>query len=137
MIRYTLTCPAEHEFEGWFRSSSDYDAQSAKGLLECPICGTADVRKGIMAPAVARAVDPHESAAKMMKMRQFFTQVRKQVIENGENVGDQFPDEARAIHYGDAEERQIYGEATLQDAKELVEEGIQILPLPPEDKLDG
>ncbi|HAH11645.1 MAG TPA: DUF1178 domain-containing protein, partial [Alphaproteobacteria bacterium] len=108
-----------------------------RGLLECPVCGSSDVRKAIMAPAVARGVDPVEQAAKYKRMRQFFTAMRKHVEENGDYVGEKFPDEARAIHYGDAEERQIYGEATLEDARDLLEEGITVLPLPPEEKQDS
>ena len=134
MIRYQLRCPQDHEFEGWFRSSADYDAQAKKGLLECPVCGSGEVDKAIMAPAVATAEAREDRAMRMTKMRQFFTQVRKHVENNAEYVGEKFPDEARAIHYGDAEERQIYGEATLADAKELMEEGIPVLPLPPEEQ---
>lgn len=134
MIRYRLRCPDEHEFEGWFRSSADYDGQAQKGLLECPVCGSENVEKAIMAPAVATAEVKADRAARMTKMRQFFTQVRKHVETNAEYVGEKFPDEARAIHYGDAEDRQIYGEATLADAKDLLEEGIPVLPLPPEEQ---
>jgi hypothetical protein len=133
MIRYQLQCPEDHGFEGWFRSSADYDGQAAKGLLECPVCGSDQVSKAIMAPAVTTAEAKEDRAARMLKMRQFFTQVRKHVETNADYVGDKFPDEARAIHYGDAEERQIYGEATLADAKELLEEGIAVMPLPPEE----
>jgi hypothetical protein len=137
MIRYQLACDADHEFEGWFKSSGDYDAQAKRGLLECPVCGSGEVRKAIMAPAVATSEMKDDRAVRMKKMRQFFTQVRKQVEDNAEYVGDKFPDEARAIHYGDAEERQIYGEATLADAKELIEEGIPVMPLPPEERQDS
>jgi hypothetical protein len=136
MIRYQLRCPEDHEFEGWFRSSEEYDAQSRKGLLECPACGSDQVSKAIMAPAVATAEAKEDRAQRMKKMRQFFTQVRKHVETNAEYVGEKFPDEARAIHYGDAEERQIYGEASLTDAKELIDEGIAVMPLPPEDKTE-
>lgn len=133
MIRYNLVCDADHDFEGWFRSSGDFDAQARKGLLECPVCGAKDVRKAIMAPSVATAEVRQDRAERMLKMRQFFTQVRKNVEANADYVGEKFPEEARAIHYGDAEERQIYGEATLADARELIEEGISILPLPPDE----
>lgn len=136
MIRYQLRCVDEHEFEGWFRSSADYDGQAKKGLLECPVCGSGEVGKAIMAPAVSTAEAKEDRAMRMTKMRQFFTQVRKHVETNADYVGDKFPDEARAIHYGDAEERQIYGEATLADAKDLIEEGIAVLPLPPEDQTE-
>jgi hypothetical protein len=134
MIRYQLECERDHGFEGWFKSSADYDNQAKRGLLECPLCGSGEVRKAIMAPAVATSEVKEDRALRMKKMRQFFTQVRKQVEDNAEYVGDSFPDEARAIHYGDAEERQIYGEATLADAKELLEEGIPVMPLPPDEQ---
>jgi hypothetical protein len=134
MIRYQLRCAANHEFEGWFGSISAFDAQAAKGLLECPVCGSAEVQKAIMAPAVATAEAKADRAERAKTMRQFFTQVRKHVETNADYVGDKFPDEARAIHYGDAEQRQIYGEATLDDAQGLIEEGIPVLPLPPEQK---
>jgi hypothetical protein len=134
MIRYQLRCPEDHEFEGWFRSSAEYDEQSRKGLLECPACGSDRIDKAIMAPAVATAEAKDDRAQRMKKMRQFFTQVRKHVETNAEYVGEKFPDEARAIHYGDSEQRQIYGEATLADAKDLMEEGIPVLPLPPDEQ---
>lgn len=137
MIRYTLRCEADHGFEGWFRSSTDFEEQRQRRLLECPLCGSSEVDRGIMAPAVAKAHDPVEAAAKARQLRQFFTQVRKHVEENADYVGDKFPDEARAIHYGDAQERQIYGEASLEDAHDLLEEGIEVLPLPPKDRHDA
>ena len=87
-----------------------------------------------MAPAVATSEMKDDRAQRMKKVRQFFTQVRKHVETNADYVGDKFPDEARAIHYGDAEERQIYGEATIAEAKELMEEGIPVLPLPPDEQ---
>lgn len=136
MMRYQLRCADDHEFEGWFRSSADYDAQAKKGLLECPVCGSDEVSKAIMAPAVATAEAKQDRAVRMHKMRQFFTQVRKHVETNADYVGDKFADEARAIHYGDAEERQIYGEATMADARDLMDEGIPVLPLPPEDQTE-
>lgn len=135
-MRYQLRCADDHEFEGWFRSSADYDAQAKKGLLECPVCGSDEVSKAIMAPAVATAEAKQDRAVRMHKMRQFFTQVRKHVETNADYVGDKFADEARAIHYGDAEERQIYGEATMADARDLMDEGIPVLPLPPEDQTE-
>jgi hypothetical protein len=137
MIRYDLQCGQDHGFDGWFRSSDDYDRQAKRGQVECPLCGSDEVSKAIMAPSVAKAPDPVADASKARKMRQFFTQVRKHVEQNADYVGEKFPEEARAIHYGDAEERQIYGEATLNDAKDLIEEGVQILPLPPEERFDA
>jgi hypothetical protein len=130
MIRYQLICKKDHSFEGWFRDSAAYDLQAKKGLLSCPTCDSKVVAKAPMAPAVSKRSELAEVAAKAKSMREWVTKVRKHVEENAEYVGDRFPDEARAIHHGDAEERQIYGEATLEDARELVEEGIPVAPIP-------
>ncbi len=130
MIRYQLTCKKNHEFEGWFRDSASYDEQAKKGLLACPTCNSKKVTKAPMAPAISKKAELAEAAREAKQMREWVTQVRKHVEENAEYVGDRFPNEARAIHYGDAEERQIYGEATLEDARELIEEGVPVAPLP-------
>ena len=130
MIRYQLVCKKEHSFEGWFRDSAAYDQQAKKKLVTCPTCGTTKVEKAPMAPAVSKKAELAEAAQKAKAMKEFVLNLRKQVEENSEYVGDRFPNEARAIHYGDAEERQIYGEATLQDAKDLIEEGIPVAPIP-------
>ncbi|NOT42327.1 MAG: DUF1178 family protein [Alphaproteobacteria bacterium] len=128
MIRYQLVCPKDHSFEGWFRDSAAYDAQAKKGLLVCPTCNSKKIKKAPMAPAIAKQAE--QSAAQAKAMREWVTNIRKDVEKNAEYVGEKFPDEARAIHYGDAKERQIYGEATLDDAKELIEEGIPVAPIP-------
>src|SRR5262245_2230952 len=130
MIRYQLVCKKSHSFEGWFRDSAAYDTQAKKGLLVCPTCNSKKITKAPMAPAVSKKADLAEAATKAKQMHEFVMNVRKHVEENAEYVGDRFPREARAIHYGDAEERQIYGEATLADARELVEEGIPVAPIP-------
>ena len=130
MIRYQLVCKKNHSFEGWFRDSAAYEAQAKKGLLSCPNCDSKKITKAPMAPAVSKKGELAEAAAKAKTMREFVLNVRKHVEENAEYVGNRFPDEARAIHYGDAEERQIYGEATLGDARELIEEGIAVAPIP-------
>src|SRR5262245_11002265 len=110
MIRYQLTCKKEHSFEGWFRDSAAYDAQAKKKLVSCPVCGSTKVAKAPMAPAVSKKGELAEAANKAKQVKEFVLNLRKQVEENSEYVGDRFPTEARAIHYGDAEERQIYGE---------------------------
>lgn len=130
MIRYQLVCKKDHGFEGWFRDSAAYDAQASKGLLTCPTCNTKSVQKAPMAPAVGKKARLGDVAAKAASMREWVSKVRKHVEDNAEYVGERFPDEARAIHHGDAEERQIYGEATLEDARELVDEGIQVAAIP-------
>ena len=135
MIRYALTCEHEHGFEGWFGSSSDYDDQQARGLLACPVCGTEAVRKQIMAPALAgvRQTVQDEAPGKTREMMmQAMSAVRRHVQENFDDVGDAFALEARAIHEGRSEERGIYGQATPQEVRELVEDGVPVAPLPPE-----
>ncbi len=130
MIRYQLVCPKDHDFEGWFRDSAAYDAQAKKGLLVCPTCNSKKIMKAPMAPAVSKKGELAEAASKARAMREWVTNVRKEVEKNAEYVGEKFPDEARAIHHGDAKERQIYGEATLADARDLIEEGIPVAALP-------
>jgi hypothetical protein len=130
MIRYQLVCPKDHGFEGWFRDSTAYDAQAKKGLLACPTCNSKKIKKAPMAPAISKKAELSEAASKAKAIREWVTNIRKDVEKNAEYVGEKFPDEARAIHYGDAKERQIYGEATLDDAKELIEEGIPVAPIP-------
>jgi hypothetical protein len=135
LIVYSLSCARGHAFEGWFASSSTFDEQQAGGKLVCPVCDTRKVAKAPMAPALSPKVGKQKSSlapAELRKMRQFMTGLRKHVLENGENVGRKFSEEARKIHYGETEERQIYGEATLEEAKELVEEGVDVAPLPPD-----
>jgi hypothetical protein len=135
MIRYALTCDREHEFEGWFGASADFDDQQARGLIECPICGSKAVRKAIMAPAVAgtkkkgQDAEPAQNQAMMMEA---MGRIRRHVEENFDDVGDAFATEARAIHEGRSEDRGIYGQATSQEVRELVEDGVPIAPLPPE-----
>lgn len=130
MIRYSLICPAEHEFEAWFRNSDDFDKQAKKGQLECPVCGDIHVKKAIVAPSVART-DKEPSGPSPEQRQQFFAAVRKHVEDNFEDVGDKFPEKARQMHDGEIEDRPIYGEATPEEAKELIEDGVPIAPLPP------
>jgi len=134
MIRYALVCDQDHEFEGWFARSSDFDAQAAGGLMECPLCGSRAVRKQIMAPAVAGAKkrDAGEPHGRREMMMAAMAQVRRHVEDNFDYVGDTFAREARAIHEGKSEERGIYGEATPAEVKGLVDDGVPVAPLPPE-----
>ncbi|MBO9709228.1 MAG: DUF1178 family protein [Caulobacter sp.] len=135
MIKYALSCDHDHAFEGWFGSSSDYDDQAARGLLECPVCGSKGVRKQIMAPAVAGTKAQRSGPAVDPKVREMMMtamgEVRRQVEENFDYVGDRFAKEARDIHEGRSEDRGIYGEATPQEVKALVEDGVRVAPLPP------
>lgn len=131
MIRYDLICEFEHEFEGWFSSSADYDAQAKSGLLCCSICGTGSVEKAIMAPAVKTARKREartEEAAKAMSA--MAAKIRTEIGKNCENVGSNFAEEARAIHYGEKPERGIYGSTTPKESEALKDEGIAAHPLP-------
>ena len=139
MIRFSLQCDKDHAFEGWFASSADFDGQSQRGLVECPVCGSRKVGKALMAPAV---VVSRETPARPLAMdpqkREMMRKLRdmvKAVKQNSEDVGDRFADEARKIHHGEAEVRGIIGQASSDDALSLIEEGIEIAPLPdfPED----
>jgi hypothetical protein len=147
VIVYSLRCGKGHSFEGWFASIAAFDEQQTGGKLLCPLCSSRKVAKAPMAPALAgkagengrgtpaefpapahRAKAPEE----LRKMRQFMTGLRKYVEQNAEYVGPKFPDVARKIHYGETEDRHIYGEASLEEAADLVEEGIDVAPLPPD-----
>ena len=137
MISYNLTCSRGHEFEGWFKDSAAYDLQEADGALDCPVCGDVHVAKAIMAPAVKNSVTKAKGRTEMPaptkeQTRQFVSGIRKFVEENANYVGRDFPEEARKIHYGDTEERHIYGESTLAEARDLIEEGIDVAPMPPD-----
>lgn len=154
MIRYSLVCAAGHGFESWFPSSDSYDAQVEHGLVTCPVCGTARVSKTLMAPALARTdrapmpatavpavVQPGEAPVTMVaeperEMRAMLRALRAHVTANAEHVGARFPEEARKIHYGEAEGRSIYGQASPAEARALIEEGIDVAPLPtmPDDR---
>lgn len=130
MICYQLVCKKNHAFEGWFRDSAAFDKQSKKGLLSCPTCNSKSVSKAPMAPAISRKADLEVAATQARAMREWAMKVRQHVEANSEYVGDRFPDEARAIHHGDAAERMIHGEASLSDAQDLIDEGIPVAPLP-------
>lgn len=149
MIKYALVCDKDHEFESWFGSGQEFEKLQTRGLVECPICGSTNVSKGLMAPRVSGTRKSDDGAFPMAnmpdgeatptlskelvdKLREF----KKHVEANAENVGDKFPEEARKIHYGEAEARGIYGKATTQDAASLAEEGVDVFPMPnlPEEK---
>jgi hypothetical protein len=138
VIAYSLTCKDGHEFEGWFANSTAYATQEKAGDLVCPICGDGSVTKAIMAPAVKNSVTKAKGRNTVAppdeqhKLRQFVAGFRKYVEDNADYVGPQFPEEARKIHYGETEARHIYGESTVREAQELIEEGIEIAPMPPD-----
>lgn len=135
MIVYRVICSKGHEFDGWFRDSATFDAQIAAGDVTCPGCGSAEVSKAMMAPNLAkRRIAPHGKPGDLAAARQaavrMLSKVRDHVEKNFDYVGDRFADEARRIHYGDADERGIYGEATGGEVKDLMEEGVHVAPLP-------
>jgi len=129
VIAYALYCHKGHEFDGWFRDSAAFDEQARSGHLHCPSCNSVRIEKAIMAPAVNGTKKNVASAA---QVRQFATGLRKYVQENADYVGPNFAEEARKIHYGEIAERHIYGEATADEARELIEEGLDVAPLPPD-----
>jgi hypothetical protein len=134
MIRYALQCDDGHGFEAWFSASTDYDDQAARGLVECPVCGSTGVNKQIMAPAVAgtRKTATEPDLAKMQTMMtRVAREVRSHVEQNFDYVGDAFAREARDIHEGRSEKREIYGEATPAEVKKLKDDGVPCAPLPP------
>jgi hypothetical protein len=136
MIKYALVCGFEHAFEGWFGSSGDYDEQRARGQIACPLCGATDIRKQIMAPAVAgtkaQAAPSAAGDTRRTMMMEAMGRVRQHVLDTFDDVGDAFAVEARAIHEGRSEDRGIYGEASPKDVRELIQDGVQVAPLPPE-----
>lgn len=133
MIRYALTCDHAHEFEAWFASSADYDAQAARDLVECPVCGSIQVRKQVMAPSVSgtkKTPAPDVAATMQTMMMEAAREVRAHVEQNFDYVGDAFAREARDIHEGRSEKREIYGEATPAEVKKLKDDGVPCAPLP-------
>lgn len=129
MIRFSLRCASGHEFEAWFQSGEGYEAQLQASGVACPECGDTHVEKALMAPSIGRSREagPPVSPA---QMRQMLVQMRQQVEQNCDYVGPQFAEEARKIHYGEADPRGIYGEATDTESRELSEEGIKFGRIP-------
>ncbi|MGQ0672406.1 MAG: DUF1178 family protein [Hyphomicrobium sp.] len=135
MIRYRLACRAGHDFEGWFQSSAAFDEQAAAGRVSCPVCGSADVGKAIMAPGLASGVRGVPGTARSEALA-LMRRLRDEVRAEAEYVGQRFAEEARRVHRETAPPRAIYGEATVENAKSLLEEGIPVYPLSrlPEDR---
>lgn len=132
MISFTLRCSKDHEFEGWFQNSAAFDEQVQKKKIACPICGTRKVEKALSAPMVAssKARDAAKTEVAHAKAKQMLAMMRKEVKETCDYVGTEFAEEARKIHYGETEARGIYGETSLEEAQELVEEGIEVNAIP-------
>ena len=155
MIHYTLRCERGHAFESWFQSSSAYEAQEKRKLVNCPVCGSAKVERAIMAPRIVSKRGREDAApapaattdvtapastplmmAQERELRAKIKELRDHIVKNSDNVGERFPNEARKMHYGDIEHRPIYGEATPDEARSLIEEGVEVSPLPvlPDDR---
>ena len=158
MIRYSLICENRHDFEIWFKNSADYDKQAKRRLVSCPVCGSEKVEKALMSPSLGRGTrkgagapapepmpEPTPQAAAPgaetktpvamispveQEFRAKLKELRDHLTKNAENVGAKFPEEARKMHYGEKEHRSIYGEASPQEAKDLIEEGVELHPLP-------
>ncbi len=134
MIQYSLQCSNGHRFDAWFKNAAAYEEQHGRGLVSCAQCGDAMVEKAPMAPNVARTdqdrmpVSAHHPEA--AKIREMLRAYRQKVLAEAENVGDRFAEEARKIHFEEAEARGIYGEATRDEVAELIEDGVDFLPLP-------
>lgn len=143
-----LQCAHQHEFEGWFGSEDDYVSQLARGLVSCPMCGDVHIQKKLSAPRLNLragrqepeapaapvqsqvAMSNHASSPDIAAMQARIMQALREVVANTEDVGERFADEARAMHHGEAEHRQIRGKASPQEALELMEEGIEVIALP-------
>jgi hypothetical protein len=134
MILFDLKCGEGHVFEAWFRNSGAYDAQAAAGEIACPVCGDIRIGKAPMAPRIGKSrqeVEKTETAAqRRAEVMRDLVELRRKVEENCDYVGDRFAEEARRIHYGEVEERGIYGEATEAETTELKEEGIEVGRIP-------
>ena len=160
MIKYQLICDKSHEFEGWFGDSAAFESQQESGLLTCPVCGSADVRRALMAPNLAspktRKTDlaeqqpsvqpesqpqpqapqqasaalPPAAARKMQELMSEMRALQTKIREECRDVGNDFAEEARKIHYGEVEPEGIYGQATAEEREALDEEGIEIMDMP-------
>ena len=147
MIVYDLSCQDGHRFEGWFGSSDDFSDQRDRGLVSCPHCGSSDVRKAPMAPAVpakgntrSDETAPHTSSTQPVANQPMPAEVQKALAELAKAqdkalkkstwVGDKFAEKSREMHYGEAAEKPIHGQASPEQAKELIDEGIAVAPLP-------
>ena len=159
MIHYNLRCKKGHAFESWFQSSSAYEVQEKRQLVSCPVCGSTSVERAIMAPQIVskkgRESAPSEPAptpapatevtapaptpllmAQERELRAKLKELRDHIVKNADNVGERFPAEARKMHYGDIEHRPIVGDASPDEARALIDEGVEVMPLPalPEDR---
>ncbi|MGD9835447.1 MAG: DUF1178 family protein [Piscinibacter sp.] len=134
-----LRCAHDHRFEGWFGSDEDFESQSARGLVGCPACGDASISKLPSAPRlnVSGLKEDAPAADRVATLQAAAMQAVQQLVARTEDVGERFPEEARRIHYGEAEARGIRGRASAEDAQALRDEGIEVVSLPVPDALKG
>jgi hypothetical protein len=134
VIRFSLVCDHDHEFEGWFRSNDDFETQKKRGFVDCPACGSHKIEKALMAPAVSTGRKKEKVALAVgEEQRRMMAQMKamaEKIRANADYVGDKFAEEARKIHFGEADPRGIYGEATIEEAKDLAEDGVEFMPIP-------
>ncbi|MEE8274376.1 MAG: DUF1178 family protein [Alphaproteobacteria bacterium] len=136
MIVFDLKCTDDHVFEAWFRDGETYEAQAEAGEISCPVCGCTNVAKALMAPNVAPRSERRESA-RIEQVVHYLRAVHDHVEKNFDDVGRRFPEEARKMHYGEAEKRNIYGQATSEEAEELEDEDIEFGFIPPVPRYDS
>jgi len=140
MIRYDLVCENEHFFESWFKDSKSYQKQLEAEEIACPKCNNSNISKSLMAPGIPKKTNTKNgnviANSSSSSLNNAIRKIRDEVKKNSEYVGDQFPEEARKIHYNEAEMRSIYGKASKKEITELVDEGIDIIQIPeiPDDK---
>jgi hypothetical protein len=154
MIRYQLRCELGHAFESWFQSSAAYETQERRKLVSCPSCGSSKVERAVMAPQIVTGIGRDSAApaaapetpqppastslvlAQERELRVKLKELRDHIMKNADNVGERFAYEARRMHYGDIEHRPIYGEASPDEARALIDEGVEVSPLPvlPDDR---
>jgi hypothetical protein len=141
VIVFDIGCPQGHVFEAWFGSSEDYEAQRARGLIACPMCGSTEIDKAVMAPRVARkgnqqagssvpVTNDTPSPDQMKAMAEALARAQREMLKDSRWVGTGFADEARAMHLGEVDQGSIHGQTTIEEAKALIEEGIAVAPLP-------
>jgi hypothetical protein len=146
MIVFNLQCAKKHQFESWFKDSAAFERQAKRSLVECPYCGSNKVEKALMAPRLSgtkktrkrgdvpenlpAALGPDAATAKAAELHRQMAELRQHIEKNFDPVGDKFAEEARKIHYGETEKRNIYGQTSAQEAQELLDEGIEFAPVP-------
>ena len=146
MIHYALVCDKDHKFEAWFRNAQAFDEQHARGIVTCPTCNSASVEKALMAPAIGKPAPASKPLPEKIplsighpqhaQLLEALRTLREKVVSEADNVGDKFAEEARKIHFKEADARGIYGEATRDEVAALIEDGVDFMPLPslPEDR---